>query len=130
LDDATLVFDIAISPSNRKLRLATHGKGIWERDMLPPTITHISGAMEEVFNIPVYPNPADESILINLPSLETWSVYDSKGRRALHSGKIAYEGENSGKPLMTRLLRDGLYLLEATSAGKKYTSRFAVIHKK
>jgi photosystem II stability/assembly factor-like uncharacterized protein len=34
LPDAVIVADLAISPSNRTLRVATHGNGVWERKML------------------------------------------------------------------------------------------------
>ena len=34
LPDAVIVADLTISPSNRSLRVATHGNGIWERKLL------------------------------------------------------------------------------------------------
>ncbi|MBI5021424.1 MAG: T9SS type A sorting domain-containing protein [Ignavibacteriales bacterium] len=34
LPDAVIVADLTISPSNRTLRVATHGNGVWERKML------------------------------------------------------------------------------------------------
>jgi len=48
--------DIAVSPINRKLRLATHGKGIYERPMLPITV-EVSKAAESAFEIKAFPNP-------------------------------------------------------------------------
>jgi hypothetical protein len=36
LIDATMVMDLAVA-SNNKLRLGTHGKGLWETDMPQPT---------------------------------------------------------------------------------------------
>jgi hypothetical protein len=40
------VFDIAIQPTNRILRVATHGRGIWETDVIaapPPNMVQFSG---------------------------------------------------------------------------------------
>lgn len=34
LPDAVIVADLTVSPSNRALRVATHGNGVWERKML------------------------------------------------------------------------------------------------
>ncbi len=68
LIDGTLVMDISMSLSNRKLRLATHGKGVFERDMLPVTITGVP----EPFNnnmINIWPNPASVFIQCNLGSM-------------------------------------------------------------
>jgi len=35
LPDAVIVADLSISPSNRTLRVVTHGNGVWERKLLP-----------------------------------------------------------------------------------------------
>ncbi len=34
LPDAVLVADLSVSPANRKLRVATHGQGVFERDLI------------------------------------------------------------------------------------------------
>nr|NIR25862.1 T9SS type A sorting domain-containing protein [Gammaproteobacteria bacterium]NIW70634.1 T9SS type A sorting domain-containing protein [candidate division KSB1 bacterium] len=38
LPQAVLVLDLSISPLNRKLRVATHGNGAYERDLLEPSV--------------------------------------------------------------------------------------------
>ncbi len=80
LIDATFVMDIAISPFNRKLRLATHGKGIYERDMLPITIT----ANTENTPIEYYfsPNPVIDQLTITTPNFDSTTklqIFNAKG---------------------------------------------------
>jgi len=92
--DAVLVFDLSISARNRKLRVATHGSGVFERPLLrepisdvePPEVT-ISG-----FSLAQnYPNPfsangtfgnPQTSIAFKLPvaSRVTLKVFDVNGR--------------------------------------------------
>jgi len=38
LPEAVMVMDLSISDSDRLLRAATHGNGVYERTLLPPTI--------------------------------------------------------------------------------------------
>src|SRR6185436_15682224 len=84
LDDATLIFDISISESNRKLRIATHGKGIYERNMLPVNIISVA-EINTTFDFSVYPNPAGEFIVINSEFGDKTkfdlTITDANGRR-------------------------------------------------
>jgi photosystem II stability/assembly factor-like uncharacterized protein len=66
LTDATFVMHISHSPSNRKLRIATHGNGVWQRDMLPVTITGIEQPVSSG-TLDMYPNPAREYVSITIP---------------------------------------------------------------
>ena len=82
LIDATFVMDISLSPSNRKLRLATHGKGVYERDMLPVTITGTPEVTAGIL-ISVSPNPATDFINISASGITTElpaKILDIKGR--------------------------------------------------
>jgi hypothetical protein len=82
LIDGTLVMDISISPSDRKLRLATHGKGIYQRDMLPVTITG-TAELNTGSEIEIGPNPAISEIYISVEKNETVNkivIYDTGGK--------------------------------------------------
>ncbi len=103
IDDGILVMDISVSPSNRKLRLATHGLGIYERDMLPVSITGID---EEAINqIGVFPNPATDFISVT-STAETdqseFHIIDKNGRVAERimmkngTSRVAINGLASG----------------------------------
>ncbi|MEM9836566.1 MAG: T9SS type A sorting domain-containing protein [Bacteroidota bacterium] len=57
--DAVMVFDLKISPTNRKLRAATHGNGAFQRDLAEPPVstTNIAAVLPEVS---VFPNPTKQ----------------------------------------------------------------------
>jgi hypothetical protein len=42
LPEAVMVIDLSISDSNRLLRAATHGNGVYERTLLPPTLKNVT----------------------------------------------------------------------------------------
>ncbi|MCH8317962.1 MAG: T9SS type A sorting domain-containing protein, partial [Bacteroidetes bacterium] len=66
LPDAVLVMDLSISPSNRKLRVATHGNGVYEHKLLDldtsTTNIDISADIIELTNI--YPDPFSDHATI------------------------------------------------------------------
>lgn len=63
LPEAVIGMDLSYSPANRKLRLATHGNGVFEVDMLSP-IVGIAPPVDREFVAALVPNPAvDQSRL-------------------------------------------------------------------
>ncbi len=59
LPEAVVVFDLKISSANRKLRAATHGNGIYQRDLLEaPYVSKTEVAFNEKFMMNIFPNPA------------------------------------------------------------------------
>ncbi len=93
LTDATMVMDLALA-ANNKLRLGTHGKGLWETDMPQPTELFTQAREQKVeknnnLNIPVvtsaiYPNPSTGPVTIslnNIPKADraTVKVYNTAG---------------------------------------------------
>lgn len=119
LTDATLVMDISISPFNRKLRLATHGKGVYERAMLPVTITGIQEAAEVAVNI--FPNPVSNTLHIStdIPGKVAISIYDLKGKLVHHDALM-----NSKATVDVSSWANGTYLLETGSGNKKKVTKF------
>ncbi|MEO0787507.1 MAG: T9SS type A sorting domain-containing protein [Bacteroidota bacterium] len=86
LPEALLVFDLSISPVNRKLRLASHGNGAFERDLLfenPSSSNEIANA--DRIGLELFPNPANEQLRIRLADnrlpVRTLSIYDAAGRQ-------------------------------------------------
>jgi len=82
LYDATFVMDISVSTVNRKLRLATHGKGIYERPMLPVTVG-LNDVITNGFELSANPNPVYDQTKISFSCSENEqlkiSLYDAKG---------------------------------------------------
>ena len=58
LFDAVMVFDLKISPTNRKLRAATHGNGAFQRDLLEEDIdVSTRNPLAADLKLKVFPNP-------------------------------------------------------------------------
>ena len=63
LPNATMIFDLKISNSNRKLRVATHGNGAFERDLIDET-TDVEATEAEAFGFRLFPNPTTDIVQI------------------------------------------------------------------
>lgn len=88
LPDAVIAMDLVISPSNNKLRVATHGNGVYQRSLLdsPAAVEAKETATPENFGLEQnYPNPFNSSTVIpfSLAQEETvsLSVYNSQGQK-------------------------------------------------
>jgi len=86
LPGAVMVFDLKISAANRKLRAATHGNGVYQRDLLeePLTSTAEVDAANAQLEFDVYPNPvsAFANIQYRLSANQNVAIQllDSQGR--------------------------------------------------
>lgn len=88
LPDAVMAMDLVISPVNRKLRVATHGNGFFERPLLDPTTPTAPpepGIPLEFTLLQNYPNPFNPSTTIRYyleqPGPVTLTIYDAAGRQ-------------------------------------------------
>lgn len=65
LPDAVLVMHLSISPSNRKLRVATHGHGVYQGDLIEAEVTATNNLENSgLKNVKVFPNPVvDQSTI-------------------------------------------------------------------
>jgi photosystem II stability/assembly factor-like uncharacterized protein len=86
LPDAVMVFDLKISPLNQKIRVATHGNGAYQRELLKLS-SGISdnGELITTFKLEQnYPNPFNSSTTINYNIYQATrirlKIYDSLGR--------------------------------------------------
>ncbi len=75
LPEATLVVDLGISPINRKIRMATHGRGIWERPLasgIPTATKELS--IKALNNWNIYPNPINDHSIVEIELNEKATV--------------------------------------------------------
>jgi hypothetical protein len=115
LPEATMIYDLNVSPSNRKLRIATHGHGIWERSFVndPLAITQFNLASKTK----LYPNPATDIVHLDLvlqnneanASIEIYSMLGKKVA-SLYDGQLS-EGTHELTFNVARY-NTGLYFLK------------------
>lgn len=126
LEDATLVMHLSISQSNRKLRLASHGKGIFEREMVDPFSVAVDDLnIFSLFNI--YPNPFRDKFEIIFSVNKTINVlfelFDAKGDLVLNKYiKQINKGKNSINFNLENL-ENGIYFIRMSSEGKMKTKK-------
>ncbi|MEM6803955.1 MAG: T9SS type A sorting domain-containing protein [Bacteroidota bacterium] len=127
LYDATMVFDLKISPSNRKLRAATHGNGAFQRSLIEGTVS-----IDEIdpYSLNIYPNPVRD--LLNLSfNLDTQEVihaelFDIQGKKVQD---LLNERKASGFHRMSFDLRDlasGIYALRISN-GEVQSERKVIV---
>jgi len=87
------VMHLSISPSNRKLRVATHGSGVYQGDLLEETSVSTNQLNTGLFDeLKVYPNPVVDhsniSFFLSEKTMTELSLYSAEGKkiRSLFTG--------------------------------------------
>lgn len=127
LPEAVMIYDLDQSPSNRKVRVATHGRGIYQRDFVNDFLS-IEDQKPLSARISLYPNPASNVLHLDLNmeltgALEL-SVVDLQGRQIY---KLNSSDPNAGlrqQQLDVSLWRSGLYFVRVSANGQEATKRF------
>lgn len=123
LPDAVLAMHLSISPVNRKLRLASHGNGVYEGDLVEGTFVGIPEIGSGI-KVNVFPNPVSEELSINIisqiPATAEIELLDVNGRivAAQHSKPVI-----AGQTVLTfdmTVLPAGTYFYSVLIAGEKY----------
>ncbi len=113
LTDATLVMHMSISHANRKLRIATHGKGIWERPLIDPTITSTQTTALATGYLHLSPNPVVSQLSLRYRAAATGPVtlrvMDMSGKLVMESKETGVIGVSKEILLNTSSLRAGTY---------------------
>lgn len=122
LPDATMAMHLSISPLNRKLRLATHGNGAYQNDLLTPDPTGTEGVYAGPLDIRLFPNPAGDRLFVEGPASFKAEILDSAGKslRSL-KGSMVLETD-------TGVLSPGLYYLRAWNESGRKLIPFVVVH--
>ncbi|TND09897.1 MAG: Glycosyl hydrolase [Bacteroidetes bacterium] len=110
--DATMVFDLVISPSDRGLMAYTHGAGVYKRSL--NDLVGIQPAGGSVFLFHVYPNPADEKITVGFEGRSGMlRLHDLHGKRVLEKNIVP------GESVDISALPAGAYLLDLQVNGNR-----------
>lgn len=132
LPDAVIAMDLSISYTNRKLRLATHGSGVYQID-LPFAVSRPDPNVVTLNQLRLSPNPA-RSIAQATFALEkagkvSIQVFDAKGQRVAMplQGKVFVPGTHS-IGIDVEDMPVGIYFVNFEAQGFKRTLRLGVIH--
>jgi photosystem II stability/assembly factor-like uncharacterized protein len=130
LPDAVFAMDLSLSPVNRKIRLATHGSGVYEADLVPEINTAISQQPVAAPHL-LYPNPSDEATTLEWELSTGMEVrviaFDQKGRSVwthIHPGTV---GKNQ-LVIPTREWPAGMYSLQWETTSGLQSASLVVSH--
>jgi hypothetical protein len=117
LPSPVMVFDLTISPMNRKLRLASHGNGAFQRDLLEEELVAVSPVdPDKTVDLNVWPNPVVEEVNISFSIIEkgkyTLNLYDAKGQLIRSETGNGRGGESLQSSWNISDLPSGSYFLE------------------
>jgi photosystem II stability/assembly factor-like uncharacterized protein len=136
LTDATMVMDLAVA-SNNKLRLGTHGKGLWETDMPVPAFVEPVAAVQRpsnqvrlvvpVINSAVYPNPSRGAVNLALNNIReagrvNIKVYNQLGRMEYQTSSQVQVGSNN-VPVAVPSLKAGTYNMVIEVSGQRIVQK-------
>lgn len=128
--DAVMVMDLSWSEANQKMRIATHGLGAYQVDLVEPTSTiNKPGSGETVSLENLFPNPAQSDVTASwsMPSKGkgTIRMYDTQGKAIRNIlSKTWYAGSQQVE-IPVGDLAGGAYVLVlegALSGGKPFRS--------
>ncbi len=128
LPDATLVMHLSISPSNRKLRAATHGSGVWESPLEElPFVNTEQANNKPNWNWEVFPNPVKNALNIQVEEAGslpvTLQLVDANGRLA-RRWELATNILN--RSLNVQDLPKGAYYLELSDKNGRRSTKMII----
>lgn len=125
LGDGVMVSDIVVTTTN-KLRLATYGRGLWERDLAPveaPAVRY-QNMITQNNRIAVYPNPTTGIFNLKLPgTIQNGAIqvklYDVSGRIVM-ANRIEVWESLQAVPMNIQKLGRGVYTLVCENGSEIY----------
>ncbi len=132
LFDAVMVFDLKISPTNRKLRAATHGNGVFQRDLLEDVENvGTQNPLAEDLKFKVFPNPVKNFATVQYQLKESGKVIaqllDLQGRLVQN---LLNEQQNAGSQEMylnAENLSSGNYYLQLITEQGRLAEKIVVV---
>jgi len=119
--DATMVFDLEVSPSDRYLYAFTHGRGIFKRDLsdLAEGVNNITSTSSSV---KVFPNPASDEINVGLGNFTggeySLYIYNMEGKQVK-----SYVVKDANTTLPVNDLAQGTYLISVYKNNTFYSNQ-------
>lgn len=115
LPEATLSMHLSYSKANRRIRVATHGRGVYERDLVYNEFTGTQDIELANTDAKAYPNPANQVVNLEFDagviSSGRLSVISIKGERVVSKTVSLSKGKNS-IPIDVNDLQNGQYVIQ------------------
>ena len=131
LYSATMVFDLKISASNRKLRAATHGNGVFQRDLLEDLNVNTTNLKADNLRLHVFPNPVQATATVRYelgaPAIVNVRLVDVQGKTVR---QLLNEPQTSGVHeaiIDVQNLSSGNYYLQLTTGSDQITKKVMVV---
>ena len=117
IPSAVIAMDLAISPSDRTIWVATHGNGSYRANLIEPSVS----VSEELADrdIKVFPNPSSDFVNLDIPNVAqlNWQLRDMKG-------SVIQQGKETTIDVSS--LSAGVYFLQGRVDEKVFTKRVVV----
>ncbi len=138
LPEAVIATSLAISPENRKLWVATHGNGAYQRGLLsPPTsIEEPATAPQQFLLSQNYPNPFNPETTIpfalSQPAGVTLKIYNARGQevRTLLNNASKSAGQHrvtwDGRDNRGQIVASGVYVYRLSAQGVVQSRRMVL----
>ncbi|MEO0874692.1 MAG: T9SS type A sorting domain-containing protein, partial [Bacteroidota bacterium] len=129
LHPATMIFDLVISPIDRKLRAATHGSGAYQRDLLENPLD-AENLDEVVKAFSIYPNPAGAQTTVSFSLTEAQEVrlrlLDASGSLLEERPAVKYAAGTHRIDWSCADLPAGIYFVQLRSEAATQTQQLVV----
>lgn len=123
LPEVVLAMHLSISPANQKLRIATHGNGLFQTDLVGKIVSSISTITPHRIKLKQnFPNPVNEQTIIPFKLKEASTIrlkiYDIKGRLVQEKMVTQFSKGKQQIPINLSVLSAGNYVYQVEGVTK------------
>lgn len=126
MPSTVMVFDLKISPVNRKLRVATHGNGVYQRDLVEETVS-TSAVLAQELDLKVSPNPTADRAQLSFELTKNTKVsallVDASGKTVQTIQKASVLNGEQQLELSLAHLPKGIYYIQLSIDGQAVTQQ-------
>lgn len=130
LPGTVMVFDLTVSPVNRKLRVATHGNGAYQRDLIEVPSATKELAWVNNLQLKIFPNPSSDRTNLTYNLAESadisFSLLSANGQMIRDISQQKQSIGNHHLSIPVNDLPRGLYYLQMQIKGKQLMKKIAV----
>lgn len=130
LPNAILAMHLDIQDSSRKLRVATHGNGVWESPLSEPTVA-IDDLDIEDSKLNIYPNPAQNYFIASFENEENEAyqvnIYALDGKLISTNKFNANGSTNIEQRIDIQSIAKGNYVVEIEMKTAKFIGKIAIV---